>query len=626
MAVIQTADSSTIPSGRDVWASASSLAGLPVHRVRMRPETTVHQIETIFASRPETPAVMVGDETGCSDLISRMQLERTLSLPFHREVFCHRPVRELCRHLNHRPLRLPSATPLYYAVEAALSRPQQHLYDPILVDHPEHGPGIIEIHVLLMAQSRQLREQVDAHRRMQDQLAFDARHDALTRLPNRVALHDQLALALERRRSDPRCHFALFFLDFDRFKLINDTHGHQAGDEFLCRVADRLRRFAWEIGSEVHGLLASVARLGGDEFTCLIEGPEAARLASSLAERAQTLLAEPYDLAAATVASSASIGIVTSLLPLHAVGDILRDADIALYKAKDQGRACHVLFTDQMLQETHDSLNLIGELNKALEQRQLELWYQPLVCLADASISGFEALIRWNHPTRGMISPSRIIPLAEETGVIVPIGWWVIETACARLADWTGRLGGRGADCHVSINVSKRQLIEPDVAARLADVLRRFRIAPDRLKLEITESCVSSDDDRVTRTLNQLRERGLSLWMDDFGTGASSLSCLRRYPFDMLKLDRQFIRDMGRGVEHTAITHAAITLAHNLGRRVVAEGVENTDQLAQLLALDADLAQGYLFSHPVTADRAERLLTQETPLWHTDRSADALLG
>ena len=469
-------------------------------------------------------------------------------------------------------------------------------------------------------------DDITEQRRMEQRLRDDARRDALTGLPNRLGLMDALADLVERCRVDPAHGYALMFLDFDQFKLINDTLGHDAGDEFLCEVARRLRAAvdaSCRGCGEADPLSMHIARLGGDEFTVLLEGPGAAAEAPPLAECLQARLGAEFRIKDHCLKTTVSIGVVTDELGVATADDLLRDADIAMYAAKAKGKACHVVFDQAMHERAHEQLRLTNDLRHAAERGELRLWYQPILGLAEGQVYGFEALARWEHPQRGMIGPGRFIPLAEDTGLIIPLGWWVLDEACRQRAQWRQRFPD--LPIHLCVNVSKLQLFEPGFVDRLGDLFDRYGLAANDVQLELTETTIVEAGERIDHVLQELQQLGVVLLMDDFGTGYSSLSCLHRFPIHLLKLDRQFIQSIEARRDFSAVTQSVITLAHNLDLKVIAEGVENNSQLAQLLALECDLAQGYLFSPPVPAPRAEFMLASDEPLWQYPTTSDPLV-
>ncbi|MHC4209503.1 MAG: putative bifunctional diguanylate cyclase/phosphodiesterase [Planctomycetota bacterium] len=442
-------------------------------------------------------------------------------------------------------------------------------------------------------------------RALVEMLESQARRDALTGLPNRTLLTDRLehAVRLCGRNSDYK--FAVLFLDFDRFKIINDSLGHEVGDLLLVSIAERLSAnlrtgdMASHLGSE-----HVPARLGGDEFVVLLDGIKQHDDAITVAERLQDALSTPHKIGDHDVISTASIGIVTSAGDYKRADDVLRDADTAMYHAKSTGKARHVVFDDRMHQEVVERLALEEDLRRSLDAGEFWLSYQPIVALSTGRLMGFEALMRWTHPTRGPVPPGVFIGLAEEIGVIVPVGKWVLLEAAKQLKVWYNRYR-HDPPLTMNVNISKHQLRQQGLADVVADVLNETGIDPACLKLEVTESAIMDSPERTTTLLHELKALGVRLCMDDFGTGHSSLSLLHRFPIDVLKIDRTFVLNTDGNREYAAVIHAIITLAHTLNMKVVGEGVETAGQLAQLQALECDWAQGNYFSESLTVAAAE---------------------
>ncbi|MBX6342067.1 MAG: EAL domain-containing protein, partial [Thermomicrobiaceae bacterium] len=419
--------------------------------------------------------------------------------------------------------------------------------------------------------------------------------------PNRALLLDELAHALARARRHGR-QLAVLFLDLDNFKLVNDSLGHETGDRLLVAVAERLR-----------GCLRAsdiAARLGGDEFTVVLEEVRDPADATRLAERVLEALRGPYAVGAQEVFVTPSIGIVLSRDGEERPEDLLRDADVAMYRAKRRGKARVELFDPRMNQEVQARLQLESDLRRAIERGEFLLHYQPQVQLPAGWIVGFEALLRWRHPRRGLVPPGEFIPIAEETGLIVPLGAWVLEEACRQARAWTDAIPS-AADLVVSVNLSSRQFQQPDLVARVRDTLGRTGLSPRNLAIEITESAVMEDVEGAVATLQALAALGVQLMIDDFGTGYSSLSYLKRFPVHALKIDRSFVDGLGAEIEDTVISSAVVGLARALDLKVIAEGVESSAQVAHLQAMDCDRAQGYLFAPPIPAERVEGLLRQQ---------------
>ncbi len=426
---------------------------------------------------------------------------------------------------------------------------------------------------------------------LEARLEHQAFHDPLTDLPNRAFFTRSLDEALGRRDDGPP-HIAVLFLDLDRFKLINDTLGHEAGDQLLIAVAERLRGIVRHPNDVV-------ARLGGDEFTVLLDDVRDDAEAVGIAERIIAAMTEPITLLESReIVVSTSVGIVRPGPDYETGADVLRDADNALYRAKEGGRNRYADFDTSMGAETAERLAIEADLRHVLERDELRMLYQPKVDLATERVVAVEAFLRWDHPARGPVSPARFIPIAEETGEIGRIGAWVLATACREAATWD-RIT---ADPPIlSVNLSGKQLHDPHFAADLEAVLTETGLAPRRLRLEIAETTVMKNTDATAQALGHLQEIGVSVVIDDFGTGSSSLSSLRRFPVDTLQLDHSFVADLGVDPDATKVARAVIGLAHGLGLKVVAEGVERPDQLAQLRALGCEQAQGNLFAPPLPA-------------------------
>jgi diguanylate cyclase (GGDEF)-like protein/PAS domain S-box-containing protein len=430
-------------------------------------------------------------------------------------------------------------------------------------------------------------------KRAQERLAHQALHDPLTELPNRALFLDRLALALARLRRR-RSSMAVLFADVDRFKVVNDSLGHDAGDRLLVALSRRLR--------DVLRPGDTLARFGGDEFAVLCEDvPEADVI--GIAERMTDALAEPFTVGGREVFVSMSVGIAVARDPDQRPAALLRDADAAMYLAKDRGRARFEVFDEAMRDESTERLLLENALRRAPERGELRALYQPIVRLVDGTMVAAEALVRWVHPERGLLEASQFVPLAEETGIIVPVGGWVLEEACRQAATWPGN----GDAPAVSVNLSARQLSRPDLVDLVAHALRESGLNPDRLWLEITESVLMEDADTAVAALERLRALGAHLSVDDFGTGYSSLAYLRRFPVDSLKVDRSFVAGLGQDPEDSAIVEAVVSMAHSLHLSVVAEGVETLEQLTRLRELGCELAQGFYFAAPVPSSALDPL-------------------
>ena len=432
----------------------------------------------------------------------------------------------------------------------------------------------------------------------EDRLAHQVLHDALTGLPNRLLLRDRLTLALAQAERDHNSLIVVAF-DLDDFKLVNDTHGQAAGDAVLVELAARLR--AATTPDE------TVARTGSDEFVVVgrVANDEEAL---DFVERVRSVTGAPLHVDGEELFVRASIGVAVDHLPTTADG-LLRDADLALARAKQQAGNARVEYFDAAMRgRTNDRFTLISDLHRAIERGEFELYYQPVVRLSSGAIIGAEALIRWNHPERGLVDPAEFIGIAEDTGQIIEIGAWVLREACRQLAEWSERAPAL-ADLGISVNVSVHQLRVPGIADTIAAVVNAAGVAPGRVTLEMTESVLADDLDSIRHLLVRLREQGLRIAVDDFGTGYSSLAYLKTLPFDTLKIDQAFISGLGVDPYDGAIVASALNVARAIGLFVVAEGVETPEQLAELRALDCDAVQGYLVARPLPAEEFRALAT-----------------
>jgi PAS domain S-box-containing protein len=459
-------------------------------------------------------------------------------------------------------------------------------------------------------------------RRAEEQIRHLSLHDALTGLPNRMLFADRVDQALQRLKRDPSRHFAVLFVDLDRFKIVNDAMGHAAGDVLLKTIAARLlaclrntdslsRPYGINSNPDARGGDCgshTVARMGGDEFTLVLDGLQHPGDAAFVAQRVLDIISHPITFNGKEMTMTASIGIVNGTPSCASSHELLRDADSAMYRAKNAGKARYVIFDSTMHLAAVSRVQMESDLRLALERNELVLHYQPIFSLAARRLRGFEALVRWPRVDEEgnitMIKPGDFIPIAEDTGLIVPLGAWVLEEACRQMADWKHRYPS-AANIHISINVSGRQLVDDYFGGHLRRVLRETKLAPETIRLEITESVLMDEQNDPMEKLSNLKATGVLLSMDDFGTGYSSLSFLHRFPIDNLKVDRSFVQNIQDQRHAAAVVEAVINLAHNLGMEVIAEGVATPEQLALLQSLDCDLVQGYLFSEPLSAVRAE---------------------
>jgi diguanylate cyclase (GGDEF)-like protein/PAS domain S-box-containing protein len=444
-------------------------------------------------------------------------------------------------------------------------------------------------------------QDISARRDAEAGLHHIAFHDALTGLPNRRRFQEQLTQALDNARGASQRHFGLLFLDFDRFKLINDSLGHAVGDEFLIAVA---RRIQAQLRS--HDI---VARLGGDEFAILAEDIDCQQYALVLADRLMDALRQPFHLAGTEITTSASVGITFSGMGYATPADMLRDADTAMYKAKSAGKARYALFDTALHTEVSNRLRLEGDLRRALATGQLSVAYQPLFELASRRVVGFEALARWNHPELGPVSPDTFIAVAEESGLITQLTDVVMRLACSQVRRWQCS-DKRFAELTVNVNVSGQDVAHPAFVERITAALADAHLEPQHLTLELTENILMERLEAARPALTELRRLGLGLSIDDFGTGYSSLRHLSKLPVSSLKIDRAFVADLAHGTDAAAVVASILLLGKSLGKSVIAEGIETAEQAEQLLRMGCALGQGYHLSRPITAEQVDMMLAE----------------
>ena len=444
---------------------------------------------------------------------------------------------------------------------------------------------------------------ITLRKRAEERLSYDALHDTLTGLPNRALFLDRLERVIEHSKRHADYVFALLFLDLDRFKNINDRFGHLLGDKLLVAIGERLLTSTRSSDT--------VARMGGDEFVILLEDIEDLDEASRVAARIQQKIGQPFKLDGHEIYTSCSIGVILNDESYQSPGEFLRDADIAMYQAKSEGRARYIIFDSDMRSELMNRIWMENDLRSALGAQEFRLHYQPILSLNTGRLVGFEALIRWQHPTEGLIPPDRFIPLTEETRLIIPIGRWVLEEACRQLKEWHDRYP-HDPPLSMSVNLSGIQLTHPEFVEQVEQIISRAGINPSNLFLEITESMIMEDNQTTVTTISRLRDLGIRVHLDDFGTGYSALSYLQRYPIDILKIDRSFIGKINGNGENIEIIKAIMNLARDLDIGVIAEGIETETQFDLLKNLNCEFGQGFFFAKPMDFKAIESLLASNT--------------
>ncbi|HEX6132700.1 MAG TPA: EAL domain-containing protein [Longimicrobiales bacterium] len=437
---------------------------------------------------------------------------------------------------------------------------------------------------------------------VQEELVRSALHDAVTGLPNRVVFMDRLERLLKHAQRRTEYGFAVLFLDLDNFKLINDTHGHMAGDELLVTVARRLEACVRQGDT--------VARIGGDEFAVLLDTIQEAAAVTFIVDRIRESLAHSFQPEVPVDGVSASIGIAISVSGYDRAEDLLRDADSAMYRAKSGGRNGYVIFDADMHQRAMAQRQLEDDLRAAMARRQFAIHYHPIIDLERGRITGLEALLRWEHPERGVLMPDEFMPLAEQTGLTIEIGWWVLREACTQMRAWQLNHPETTHRLTMSVNLSARQFVNPALLGQVDAILRETGLDPRFLRLDLTEAVVMQNPQHAAKLLEELRERGIQICVDDFGTGYTSLRELRQFPISCLKIDRSFVHALGTGEESAEIVRTIIALGRSMDIDAVAEGVETADQLDHLRRLGTRFAQGYLFSMPLDAARTAALISE----------------
>jgi len=440
----------------------------------------------------------------------------------------------------------------------------------------------------LQATNLNLRMQIEERRKAEARLYHEAHHDALTQLPNRAMFSDRLTYSIRHLKRHPNHRFAVLFIDLDRFKMINDTLGHHAGDQFLIEISQRLRECVRD--NDI------LARLGGDEFVVLLDSLQSLEDVEEIASRIINSIEQPFELEGHTLYSNASIGIAQSRVSYKNSNEILRDADAAMYQAKSLGRGRYVFFDDSMREQLIASMTLEQELRQAIKSKQFELHYQQISDLSLTNTLGFEVLLRWQHPTKGLLTPSEFLFMAEETGMILEIETWVIEEVCLQLKLW--KQSSEYQHAYIGVNLSGRHLTQANQLAKLIELINVNTIEPERLILEFNESAFARHTELALKGLRKLKEFGVKLALDDYGAGLSSFNFLHNYPFEFIKLDRSFVRTLNHNEKNLSLVKALHELGTNFGYRLVAEGIESEEMLQKLQTVGCEYGQGYHISRP----------------------------
>lgn len=448
--------------------------------------------------------------------------------------------------------------------------------------------------------NKELQNEIAERKEVEKKLTYDSLHDAMTGLSNRVLFVDRLGQAIEYCKRRIEYTFAVLFVDVDQFKVINDSLGHLMGDQLLIAVGRRMK--------ECLRSSDTIARFGGDEFAILLEITGEKNSAILVAEKIQEILKLPFKLDGNELYISASIGVVTNVAEYEHPEDVLRDADIAMYQAKASGKACLTIFDVQMRSQAFSRLEMEQEIRTALENREFQLYYQPIISLKSDRVIGVEALIRWRHPKRGLLLPGEFLPVAEESGLILPIGEWVLHEACAQLKRWQN-IYPRLQDICINVNISNRQFSQPNFVEEVIRAIRVNGLKAESLRLEITENVLISNYGAANQIFTKLRDQGIHLQIDDFGSGYSALGYLQHFPISTIKIDKSFIDNMGKGQKGIALIRAIVSMTRELGMETIAEGIETSEQLDELKSLLCDFGQGFLLSRPLDKEAAEKILT-----------------
>ena len=534
-----------------------------------------------------------GDERTVLGAFSASSLSRQLAKPGFRDLYERKSLGEVLEVWPAKVMQLSPTMPLEDAVERLLKRPDTARFEPVLLTGDD--VRLVSCESILLAQCRAHEEQARRMKAAERELQRIAAEDPLTGLLNRRGFGSRLQAAIDRHARDPRCHFAVLYVDVDRFKWVNDSLGHEAGDELLAGISGRIRNALR--ASDVVARGGEAARIGGDEFLVLLDDLSDPNDAKTVAKRLLNRLQPTHDIRGHEICSTASIGITASSRRYTDAAAVLRDADLAMYRAKLAGGGRYMLFDERMHEQAMFRLTAEPLLRTAAERDELTLVYQPIVNLQTGESTGHEALMRWNSADFGPVSPAQFIPVAEESGVIVELGRWALDRALCDVASWRAL----GSTHTINVNLSPRQLGDDRLPAELDRLLALHNVPASQLRLEVTETSLMHDKSRGVALLRRLRERGVKIVLDDFGTGYSSLACLQQLPLDGVKLDRSFISQITEDPRQVGIVRAMVTLAAEFEFDLVAEGVETTEQ-AQLLAdIGVRRAQGFLFAKPQPA-------------------------
>ncbi len=469
-----------------------------------------------------------------------------------------------------------------------------------LKQYRDNLTAMVEKKIAEVQSSKQLLRNTEEERiRIAEELKIQAFHDALTGIPNRTLLMERLNQAIELKQTTETFDFSVLLLDLDRFKSINDSLGHQAGDKLLIAVTARIQSCLRSMDT--------IARLGGDEFAIILHNIQNHDQVTGIAARIREVAETPFIIDGYEAHISASIGIVMDTDTYETGDQLLRDADLAMYHAKERGKDCFKIFTPAMHHKAMEKITLEKELRNAIENADLELYYQPILGINAMGLEGFETLIRWNHPGHGLVTPDKFIPLAEETGLIIPMGEWIIKRACQQLKQWKTEFK-QAQGLTLSINVSIKQFLQENFVDFLLSTVSNQGLSPRDIKIELTESLLMAHTESAVKKLQTLRRYGFTLVLDDFGTGYSSLSYLQQFPIDTIKIDRSFVSSLENRKESVEIVKSIISLSKSLDISVVAEGVEKEAQLKTLAALACDSAQGFLFARPMDCGAGSRYI------------------